>query len=132
MYIPHVAAMVGAGGLGAALKPTYDFLLRKREQTDTNAARTDAIAMELVGKLQLRIEALEQAGEAERAACAQQIEHQRELSEAKLAQLRHEVATYRAENQMLLLVIEMAPEKSAVILARLRQERGVPAATSAT
>ena len=122
MYIPHVAAIIGAGGLGAALKPTYDFLLRKRVQIDTNAARTDAIAMELVRTLQKRIEALEHAGEAERVACAQQIEHQRELSEAKLEQLRHEVAHYRSENQMLLMVIEMAPEKSAAIIARLRQD----------
>jgi hypothetical protein len=115
-YLPHLVAMVGAGGLGAALKPTFDFVLRRRE-------RSDSVAMDLVQRLQARIDALELAGAAERVACAQQVEHQRELYEAKLSQLRQELVTYRSENQMLLMVLELAPEKSALILARMRQDR---------
>jgi len=115
-YLPHVVALVGAGGLGASLKPTFDFILRRRERSDT-------VALELVQRLQARIDGLELAGAAERLSCAQQVEHQRELYEAKLSQLRHELANYRTENQMLLMVLELAPEKSALILARMRQER---------
>lgn len=118
MYLPHLVALVGAGGFGAALKPTFDFVGRQRE-------RSDGVAMALVAKLQVRIDALEAAGEAERAACAHEMTQLRSLHEAQVTSLRHEVATYRSENQMLLLVLEMAPEKSASIIARLRQQQAI-------
>lgn len=113
----HVAiAMLSSLGIGGLVTK----LLEYRKAT---RAAADELALTLVKSLQARVDTLERAGADERAACARSIDQQRELYEAKVASLRHEVGNYRAENQMLLTVLEMAPDKAAAILARHREYR---------
>jgi len=68
--------------------------------------------MGLVEKLQARIERLEEAQEAERQLC-----------DAKLTVLRHELKNVQGNFDALLLAIEVAPEKAAEVVAKVKARR---------
>ena len=99
-------AAIGGGGLGAGLRPILDYMKGRRRQTDE-------VAMGLVEKLQARIERLEESSAAERALC-----------DAKLAVLRHELKNVQGNFDALLLAIEIAPEKAAEVVAKIKTRRG--------
>lgn len=102
---PLGAAALGGGGIGAGLRPILDYWKGRQRQTD-------AVAMGLVEKLQSRIERLEESQAAER-----------ELCDAKLSALRHELRNVQGNFDALLLAIEVAPEKAAEVVARVKARR---------
>jgi len=106
-WVPMVAAAAGGGGATTLVRPLLDHFRNKRRQTDE-------VAMELVAKLQTRIERLEEAQE-----------HERELCDAKLASLRHELRNVEGNFDALLLAIEVAPEKAAEVVAKIKARRTV-------
>jgi len=104
-WAPLCGAALGGGGLGAGVRPVLDYWKGRRRQTDE-------VAMGLVEKLQTRIERLETSSEAER-----------ELCDAKLALLRHELYNVQGNFDALLLAIEVAPEKAAEVVAKVKTRR---------
>lgn len=96
---------LGGGGIVAVVRPFLDYLKTKRGQTDE-------VAMELVEKLQARIERLEEAASTERQLC-----------DAKLAVLRHELRNIEGSFDSLMLAIEVAPEKAAEVVAKIKEQR---------
>ena len=98
-------AALGGGGIGAGLRPVLDYWKGRRRQTDE-------VAMGLVEKLQARIERLEEAQDAERQLC-----------DAKLSVLRRELRNVQGNFDALLLAIEIAPEKAAEVVARVKARR---------
>jgi hypothetical protein len=98
-------AALGGGGIGAGLRPILDYSRSRRRQTDE-------VAMGLVEKLQARIERLEEAQAAERQLC-----------DAKLSILRHELRNMQGNFDALLLAIEVAPEKAAEVVAKVKARR---------
>jgi len=98
-------AALGGGGIGAGVRPILDYWKGRRRQTDE-------VAMGLVEKLQARIERLEEAQEAERQLC-----------DAKLTVLRHELKNVQGNFDALLLAIEVAPEKAAEVVAKVKARR---------
>jgi hypothetical protein len=105
-WAPLCAAAIGGGGIGAGLRPILDYMKGRRRQADD-------VAMSLVEKLQGRIERLEESSTAERALC-----------DAKLAVLRHEFKNVQGNFDALLLAIEIAPEKAAEVVAKIKARRG--------
>lgn len=104
-WAPLFGAAVGGGGIGAGFRPILDYWRSRRHQTDE-------VAMGLVEKLQARIDRLEEAQVAERQLC-----------DAKLSVLRHELRNVQGNFDALLLAIEVAPEKAAEVVARLKARR---------
>jgi len=104
-WAPLCGAALGGGGIGAGMRPVLDYWKSRRRQTDE-------VAMGLVEKLQARIERLEEAQEAERQLC-----------DAKLSVLRHELRNVQGNFDALLLAIEVAPEKAAEVVARVKARR---------
>jgi hypothetical protein len=104
-WAPLFGAALGGGGIGAGVRPILDYWKSRRHQTDE-------VAMGLVEKLQARIERLEEAQEAERQLC-----------DAKLSLLRHELKNVQGNFDALLLAIEVAPEKAAEVVARVKARR---------
>ncbi len=98
-------AALGGGGIGAGLRPVLDHLRGQRRQTDE-------VAMGLVEKLQARIERLEESSAAERQLC-----------DAKLSALRHELRNVQGNFDALLLAIEVAPERAAEVIAKVKARR---------
>lgn len=98
-------AALGGGGIGAGVRPILDYWRNRR-------AQTDEVAMGLVEKLQTRIERLEGAQVAERQLC-----------DAKLSVLRHELKNVQGNFDALLLAIEVAPEKAAEVVAKIKSRR---------
>ena len=98
-------AALGGGGIGAGVRPILDYLRNRR-------AQADEVAMGLVEKLQTRIERLESAQVAERQLC-----------DAKLSVLRHELKNVQGNFDALLLAIEVAPEKAAEVVAKIKSRR---------
>ena len=102
----HVCgAAIGGGGIGAGFRPILDYWRSRRKQTDD-------VAMNLVEKLQGRIERLEESSAAERALC-----------DAKLEVVRHELENVQGNFDALLLAIEIAPEKAAEVVAKIKARR---------
>jgi hypothetical protein len=87
------------------LRPVLDHLRGQRRQTDE-------VAMGLVEKLQARIERLEESSAAERQLC-----------DAKLSALRHELRNVQGNFDALLLAIEVAPERAAEVIAKVKARR---------
>jgi hypothetical protein len=104
-WAPLCGAALGGGGIGAGIRPILDYWKSRRRQTDE-------VAMGLVEKLQARIERLEEAQAAERQLC-----------DAKLSVLRHELRNVKGNFDALLLAIEIAPEKAAEVVARVKARR---------
>jgi hypothetical protein len=104
-WAPLFGAALGGGGLGAGMRPILDYWKGRR-------AQTDEVAMSLVEKLQTRIERLEEAQLAERQLC-----------DAKLSVLRHELKNVQGNFDALLLAIEVAPEKAAEVVAKIKSRR---------
>jgi hypothetical protein len=104
-WAPLCGAALGGGGIGAGIRPILDYWKGRRRQTDE-------VAMGLVEKLQSRIERLEDAQAAERQLC-----------DAKLSVLRHELRNVQSNFDALLLAIEVAPEKAAEVVAKLKAQR---------
>ena len=98
-------AAMGGGGIGAGLRPILDYMRGRRRQTDE-------VAMGLVEKLQARIERLEESSAAERQLC-----------DAKLSVVRHELKNVQSNFDALLLAIEIAPEKAAEVVAKIKARR---------
>lgn len=98
-------AALGGGGIGAGMRPVLDYWKGRR-------AQTDEVAMGLVQKLQTRIERLEETQAAERQLC-----------DAKLSLLRHELKNVQGNFDALLLAIEVAPEKAAEVVAKIKNRR---------
>jgi len=92
-WAPMCGAALGGGGLGAGLRPILDYWKGRRRQTDE-------VAMGLVEKLQARIERLEESSAAERQLC-----------DAKLSVLRHELKNVQGNFDALLLAIEWRPKR---------------------
>jgi len=105
VWAPLCGAALGGGGIGAGVRPILDYLKGRRRQTDE-------VAMGLVEKLQSRIERLEEAQAAERQLC-----------DAKLSLLRHELRNVQGNFDALLLAIEVAPEKAAEVVAKVTARR---------
>jgi len=101
-WAPLCGAALGGSGIGAGLRPVLDYWKGRRAQTDD-------VAMGLVEKLQTRIERLEEAQAAERQLC-----------DAKLSVLRHELKNVQGNFDALLLAIEVAPEKAAEVAAKVK------------
>ncbi len=97
--------VTGLGGLGSG-GVISGYLTHKRATRE----QTDEVALSLVEQLRDELKAVraEQARE-------------RELCEANLSSLRHEVANYRTATQMLLMGIELAPDKAAEVVIRVRE-----------
>jgi hypothetical protein len=106
-WAPFFGAAIGGGGIGAGMRPILDYWKGRRRQTDE-------VAMGLVEKLQTRIERLEEAQEAERQLC-----------DAKLSVLRHELKNVQGNFDALLLAIEVAPERAAEVVARVKARRTI-------
>lgn len=104
-WAPLCGAALGGGGIGAGMRPILDYWKARRRQTDQ-------VAMGLVEKLQARIERLEEAQAAERQLC-----------DAKLSVLRHELRNVEGNFDALLLAIEVAPEKAAEVVAKVKARR---------
>jgi hypothetical protein len=104
-WAPLWGAALGGGGIGAGLRPVLGYWKGRRRQTDK-------MAMELVETLQARIERLEEAQAAERQLC-----------DAKLSVLRHELRNVQGNFDALLLAIEVAPEKAAEVVAKVKAQR---------
>ncbi len=104
-WAPLCGAALGGGGIGAGLRPILGYWKGRRRQTD-------AVAMELVERLQSRIGRLEESQAAER-----------ELCDAKLSALRHELRNVQGNFDALLLAIEVAPEKAAEVVAKIKARR---------
>ncbi|HWI85702.1 MAG TPA: hypothetical protein VNT42_05180 [Sphingomonas sp.] len=104
-WLSVAGAALGGGGIGAGVRPILDYWKSRRQQTD-------AVAMGLVEKLQARIERLEESSAAERALC-----------DARLSALRHELRNVQGNFDALLLAIEIAPEKAAEVVARIKGRR---------
>ena len=104
-WAPLCGAALGGGGIGAGMRPILDYWKSRRLQTDE-------VAMGLVEKLQARIERLEDGQAAERQLC-----------DAKLSVLRHELRNVEGNFDALLLAIEVAPEKAAEVVARVKARR---------
>lgn len=104
-WAPMCGAVLGGGGVGAGLRPVLDYWNGRRRQTDE-------VAMGLVAKLQARIERLEESSATERQLC-----------DAKLSALRHELKNVQGNFDALLLAIEVAPEKAAEVVARIKRRR---------
>lgn len=102
---PLFGAALSGGGIGAGMRPVLDYWKGRRRQTDE-------VAMGLVEKLQARIDRLEQSQAAERQLC-----------DAKLSVLRHELRNVQGNFDALLLAIEVAPEKAAEVVARVKARR---------
>lgn len=96
---------IGGGGLGAGIRPLLDFYRTKRQQSDE-------VAINLVEKLQARVEGLERDAEQERQSC-----------DAKLSVLRHELRNVQNNFDALLLAIEVAPEKASEVVAKINARR---------
>lgn len=103
-WAPIGAAALGGGGVGAGLRPILDYWRGRRQ--------ADEVAMGLVEKLQARIERLEESSAAERQLC-----------DAKLSLLRHELKNVQSNFDALLLAIEVAPERAAEVVARIQGRR---------
>ena len=101
-WTPLCVAAISGGGIGAALRPVLEYWKGRRQQTDE-------VAMGLVEKLQARIERLEESSLAERAMC-----------DAKLSALRHELKNVQGNFVALLLAIEVAPERAADVVAKIK------------
>jgi hypothetical protein len=104
-WAPIGAAALGGGGIGAGLRPILDYWRGRRRQADE-------VAMDLVEKLQARIERLEESSAAERQLC-----------DARLSVLRHELNNVHGNFDALLLAIEVAPEKAAEVVTRIKRRR---------
>jgi len=104
-WLSLCGAAIGGGGVGAGLRPVLEYWKGRR-------AQTDEVAMGLVEKLQARIERLEEGQAAERQLC-----------DAKLALLRHELKNVQGNFDALLLAIEVAPEKAAEVVAKVKARR---------
>ena len=104
-WAPMCGAALGGGGIGAGLRPILDYWKGRRRQTDE-------VAMRLVAKLQARIERLEESSATERQLC-----------DARLSMLRHELNNVQSNFDALLLAIEVAPEKAAEVVARIKRRR---------
>jgi hypothetical protein len=107
-WAPLFGAALGGGGIGAGLRPILKYWKGRQRQTDE-------VAMGLVEKLQTRIERLEEAQAAERQLC-----------DAKLTVLRHELRNVQGNFDALLLAIEVAPEKAAEVVAKVKARRKPP------
>lgn len=104
-WAPLIGSAIGGGGVGAGIRPILEFFKAKRKQTDE-------VAMGLVEKLQARIDRLEEAQVAERQLC-----------DAKLQVLRHQLVNVQGNFDALLLAIEVAPEKAAEVVAKVTARR---------
>lgn len=104
-WIVPLVTGIGGGGVGAGIRPILDYLKTKRGQTDE-------VAMGLVDKLQARVEQLERAQASER-----------ELCDTKLAVLRADLMNVQGNFDSLLLAIEIAPEKAAEVVAKIKDRR---------
>lgn len=104
-WAPLFGAAMGGGGIGAGVRPILDYWKGRRRQTDE-------VAMGLVEKLQARIERLEEAQIAERQLC-----------DARLTVLRHELRNVQGNFEALLLAIEVAPERAAEVVAKVKARR---------
>jgi len=104
-WVPLCGAALGGGGIGAGLRPILDYWKGRQRQTDE-------VAMGLVEKLQTRIDRLEEGQAAER-----------ELCDTKLSVLRHELRNVQGNFDALLLAIEVAPEKAAEVIAKVKARR---------
>jgi hypothetical protein len=112
-WLSLCGAALGGGGVGAGLRPVLEYWKGRR-------AQTDEVAMGLVEKLQARIERLEEGQAAERQLC-----------DAKLSVLRHELRNVQGNFDALLLAIEVAPEKAAEVVAKVKARRGAGKMTGA-
>lgn len=110
-WAPLCGAAIGGGGIGAGLRPVLEYWKGRRRQTDE-------VAMGLVEKLQARIERLEENSAAERQLC-----------DARLSVLRHELRNVQSNFDALLLAIEIAPEKAAEVVAKVKARRNGARAT---
>jgi hypothetical protein len=104
-YWPLIVAFLGSLGLGGMLKSWLDYRHKARKQTDDMAT---AIVATLTG----RLDAVEAQQAQERALC-----------EANLGVLRHRMNNLSGSFDGLLLLIEMAPEKAAEFVARIKEQR---------
>lgn len=109
-WVSFGATALGAGGIGAGVRPILDYLRGRRQQSD-------GVAMGLVEKLQTRIDRLEESSSSERQLC-----------DAKLDTVRAELALVHGNFEALLLAIEIAPEKAAEVVAKIKARRPLAAA----
>lgn len=105
-WLSFGGAAIGGGGIGAGLRPLLEYRKNRRRQTDE-------VAMALVERLQTRVERLEESSAAERV-----------WYEARLTTLRHELKNVQGNFDALLLAIEIAPEKAAEVVAKIKARRG--------
>lgn len=100
-----LGTLFGGAGLGGMLKTWLDHKRGVRKDTDE-------VALTLVGQLKARVESLEAASDRERVLC-----------DAKLAVQRHRINNLSGNFDALLLLIEMAPEKAAEMVAKIKERR---------
>ncbi|USI71606.1 hypothetical protein [Sphingomonas morindae] len=103
---PSIAAALGAAGGGGLIVKLLEHGRAKRKQTDE-------VALDLVKRLTARIETLEQAQA-----------HEREVCEARLSSVRHELRNVAANFDGLLLALKYAsPERIQEIVADVLARR---------
>jgi hypothetical protein len=100
-----LGTLFGGAGLGGILKTWLDHKRGVRKDTDE-------VALSLVNQLKQRVETLETASERERVLC-----------DARLAVQRHRINNLSSNFDALLLLIEMAPEKAAEMVAKIKERR---------
>lgn len=105
-------ALLGAGGIGGPyilITKWWEHQRAKRKQTDDASLAIVSELRELVGQLQTRIQGLETAQSAERAAC-----------EAKLEVERHKRHNLVTCVEMLLVGYELEPDRMLAHVERVR------------
>jgi len=123
-WLPIITALMG-GGLVAAVaglaKVVFGHKRQKREQTDN-------VALTLVDKLNLRIDALEGEVAREREQCAGRIakleqlaDEDRRTSDVLDMLRRHQVANSKSVMHMAVDLIEVAPDRIEQIIPRIRK-----------
>jgi hypothetical protein len=120
---PAIATgLTGLGGGGLFVK----LLEHKRAKR----AQTDQVALDMVTKLQARIDTVERNAAERTKAVEESAAAERRICDAKLEAMEHRmesaVAQLRASEAMvdsLILAIELAPEKAAEAVAKVRERR---------
>jgi hypothetical protein len=106
---PWIVAILGAGGIAAVIKVVLDYLTKARKQTDDMATTVAELTMS-------RLKSVERHGI---------------ICEANLAHNRHRLNNLSGSFDGMLLLIEMAPEKTQEIVARIKEKRAADAAAEA-
>lgn len=117
---PTIAAIAGGMPLGGAFTKWLDYKTKKQGQTDQ-------VSISLVIELRARITEVEQNAAKRIDDVEKSSSQERELCDAKLSGLQHQLNTVTNSFDSLMLAIEIAPEKAAEVVAKIKARRSIDA-----